>query len=63
MQHVITAKGQCETVDCPRKKVKGKRIGAKRNSLSTKLYFMILLLFDLRSNLQRCKYQIETMME
>ena len=31
MQHVDTAKGQCEAVICPRKEVKGKRIGVKRN--------------------------------
>ena len=35
MQHVNTAKGQCEAVVSSRKEVKGKRIGVKRNTTST----------------------------
>ena len=33
IQHVDTAKGQCEAVVHPRKEVKGKRIGVKRNTM------------------------------
>ena len=33
IQHVKTAKGQCEAVVRPRKEVKGKRIGVKGNSV------------------------------
>ena len=39
MQHVDTAKGQCEAVICPGKEVKGKRIGVKRN----RLWHLVLL--------------------